>query len=75
MTILTVFCDKCGETILENRTVFDIRAGAMRARRETIDLCDDCCRALDEWLRAGKGAPAGVAGASSRDAQPALMIP
>jgi hypothetical protein len=51
---LTVTCDRCGTEILTDRTVFDVRCGPLRARRESLDLCTDCLPVFLEWLKASK---------------------
>jgi hypothetical protein len=52
MTEIRYFCDKCGATILEARTLLIVEMGAIIQRRGRIDLCQDCACDLEGWLAA-----------------------
>lgn len=54
---ITVSCDKCGDTILENRIQYEVRVGPLRQRRPQVDLCAACARMLDAWLAVPPEAP------------------
>jgi hypothetical protein len=50
-TQLTVTCDKCGCTIVNDRTAFvDVRCGPLHVRRPTLDFCRPCLEQLTAWL-------------------------
>jgi hypothetical protein len=50
----TYLCNRCGGVILENRSILEIKAGALGARHdEPIDLCGDCQARFDDWLKGG----------------------
>lgn len=52
-TVLTVYCDHCGVTILDDRVTLDLRCGNLRTRRPTVDLCPKCSAEFDAWLVIG----------------------
>jgi hypothetical protein len=49
----TVTCDRCAATIESDRTLLRVETGPLRTRREAIDLCAECVKALVAWLRTG----------------------
>jgi hypothetical protein len=55
MRQITYICNRCGSAILENRTILEIKAGALGARHdEPIDLCGTCQDRFEDWLRSGQ---------------------
>lgn len=48
---LTVHCDRCGATVLADRTLIRVETGPLRVQLEHIDLCGDCAPLLACWLR------------------------
>jgi hypothetical protein len=51
----TYLCNRCGNSILENRAIVEIKSGALGSRHnEPIDLCGDCQARFDDWLRGGR---------------------
>lgn len=55
MRTTTIFCDRCGESILENGSIVQAKAGVVLTRHpEALDLCLGCCERFGDWLRSGK---------------------
>lgn len=52
-----VMCDRCGNVILEGRSLLTVEAGPLRTRRESVDLCSDCADLLAGWLSPESAAP------------------
>jgi hypothetical protein len=51
----TFVCDRCGNAIIENRCIVELKAGALGSRHdEPLDLCGDCQARFDDWLRGGR---------------------
>jgi hypothetical protein len=46
---IRVFCDKCGDRIMQERVVLKPTVGKLR-HREPFDLCPECSDALMDWL-------------------------
>lgn len=46
----TCICDRCGDVILESRTLLSVEGGPLRIHRPTIDLCGHCAESLSGWL-------------------------
>jgi hypothetical protein len=44
-----IYCDKCGELIVLDRTVLAPQCGRLR-HRAPFDLCDSCADALLQWM-------------------------
>ena len=50
-----VFCDRCGNVILEQHSVIGAKAGLAASRfPECVDLCESCLDRFSDWLRGGK---------------------
>jgi len=50
-----VFCDRCGDIILENGSVVGAKAGEAVGRHpEPIDLCRGCLERFGDWLAGGR---------------------
>lgn len=67
MVELKVVCDRCHAVVVVGRACLDVRAGSLRRKFATIDLCETCANALQAWLgdrpapgiaREGPGSPA-----------------
>ena len=54
MTVQSIFCDRCREPIVRDRSALVAECGPLSLRRPDIDLCARCGVALETWL----GAPA-----------------
>ncbi len=71
MTEIRHFCDKCGERITEDRTLFLVKCGPERSKRPEIELCSTCLSsvvALIDDRTAGCTAPTPRASAANRAA-------
>jgi hypothetical protein len=45
-------CNRCGKTILENRTELRVESGMLRARfADGFDLCKDCAEQFVNWMK------------------------
>ncbi len=52
-----VFCDRCGDPILEQGSVIGAKGGeVVRRCPEPIDLCIGCLERFGDWLKGGKQA-------------------
>jgi hypothetical protein len=50
-----VFCDRCGDCILEQGSVMSAKAGeAVKRYPEPIDLCLSCLERLGDFLKSGQ---------------------
>jgi hypothetical protein len=47
-----VTCDRCSKVVSANRTEMDVLSGPLREVCDTVDLCEICCRAFQDWLSA-----------------------
>ena len=50
MLSTTIFCDRCGDCITENRSHFIAQCGPAMNNSPSIDLCSDCEAGLRSWL-------------------------
>jgi hypothetical protein len=50
-TETVVHCDRCGAEITADRSLLRVETGALRTRRETIELCPACAESLTVWLK------------------------
>jgi hypothetical protein len=56
-------CDRCGKTILENRTFFTPPGGFLKNRLSNgLDLCEGCGEQLLNWLKDRQAAGGELAG-------------
>jgi hypothetical protein len=54
MKQITYICNRCGNAILENRTIVKIKAGKLGSQHdEPLDICGDCQSSFTNWLRGG----------------------
>jgi hypothetical protein len=50
-----VFCDRCGDVILEQGSVMGAKAGEVVQRYpEPLDLCLGCLERFGDWLKGGR---------------------
>src|SRR5262245_16401536 len=57
MTEQRICCDRCGNVILETRTLLRVESGPLRMRySDGVDLCSDCAEWLAGQFRRGQAA-------------------
>jgi hypothetical protein len=54
MTEIRISCDRCGQVVLQGRTLLRVESGPLRGRYSEVDLCPDCVRWLVASLAEGK---------------------